>query len=1063
MSRIKPIVWLIFLLSGASGLVYEVVWTRQLTLVFGSTVFATSTVLTAFMGGLALGSYYFGRMADRERRPLRLYAILEAGIGGFALIWPLLLSVLNAIYILAYRGLGAEFYALSLIRFALSFLVLLLPSTLMGGTLPILSRFFVNRLERLGLNVGALYALNTFGAVVGCIAAGFFLIQYLGVQASIYLAAGINFAVAVIAFLLDRMSVQNTENGEVETRETQSASDPAPVNTASDPVFRLVLWAFAVSGFCALSYEVFWTRILVFFLGSTTYAFSTMLAAFLFGIALGSFIFAWVADRLKSLVNLLGLVQIGIGLAAVALIPAFGGLYGISSTLQSMFGGGRFWAFFACVIVMSLPTLLMGISFPLVARIYTVNAAKLGRSIGNVYALNTVGSILGAFCAGFIFIPLIGIRPGIVLMAALNLIVGCVLIFRNENRSRFFNGAAVGGTIVTAGIAVIILFAANKPLFLKSAIFRTQRPGDTIIDYKEEVDATVTTLKDDEDVYRLYVDTNQAADASRWDSPSHRVIAHLPLLLHPNPKRALVVGFGMGVTSYSITQHGVRVDAVEISKGVVDSARAHFSHVNHDVLDNPLFSHFINDGRNYILMTRQKYDMISTGIIHPLVSAGSSNIYTADFYRLCRRILTDDGIMCQWVPLHRVPEGHYKTIVRTFVKVFPHTTLWYKYTPDFVILIGTPHPLRINYEDFLARAEIPSIREGLAHDDLDSMSLLDSFMMGEKRVLEYVGDGPIHTDNRPHLEFFRAQDLANTTPVNIVGMTKHRERVTAYLDNYGRTIDQKKEIRGQIRQYFDATEKLIQGQIEYAKGDYDRAVGLLNQATAINPDDETIHYNLRVVADLFNEEYQGELKQLEQLVKQAQQKDPKDAEGYLQLAVIYEGQGKLEEAAEALEQAIDIEPAKVQFYLLLGPIYERQERFDEALRTYRRLEKVDPNLPAPILQAMAFIQHQKKEHDDALKHAKRALEADATSWRTHYLLGSIYAAKDEGQRAIQSYRRAIELAPNEPIPHTDLAELYFSRKRYDDALKANASAIRLAPGVPELEEQRRRIQAAMPK
>ena len=271
------------------------------------------------------------------------------------------------------------------------------------------------------------------------------------------------------------MSVKGTETGEVETQETQPATDPAPVNTASDPVFRLVLWAFAISGFCALSYEVFWTRILVFFLGSTTYAFSTMLAAFLFGIALGSFIFAWIADRLKSLVNLLGLVQIGIGLAAVALIPAFGGLYDISSTLQSMFGGGRFWAFVACVIVMSVPTLLMGISFPLVARIYTVNADKLGRSIGNVYALNTVGAILGAFCAGFIFIPLIGIRPGIVLMAALNLIVGCVLIFRNKNRSRFFNGAAVGGTILTAGIAIVIIFTANKPLFLKSAIFRTQR------------------------------------------------------------------------------------------------------------------------------------------------------------------------------------------------------------------------------------------------------------------------------------------------------------------------------------------------------------------------------------------------------------------------------------------------------------------------------------------------------------------------------------------------------------------------------------------------------------
>ena len=1063
MSKIKPIVWLIFLFSGASGLVYEVVWTRQLTLVFGSTVFATSTVLTAFMGGLALGSYYLGRLADRESRPLRLYALLEVGIGVFALIWPLLLSMLNAVYILAYRGFNAEFYSLSLIRFVLTFIVLLVPSTLMGGTLPILSRFFVNRLEKLGLNVGALYALNTFGAVVGCIAAGFFLIRFFGVQASIYLAAAINFAVAIIAFLLDRSCLQSAEAGGEAADDVQPASDLTPADTVSPIVLRLALWAFAVSGFCALSYEVFWTRILVFFLGSTTYAFSTMLAAFLFGIALGSFIFAWIADSVKALVNMLGLVQIGIGLAAVALIPAFGGLYDISRTLQSVFGGARFWSFIACVIVMSVPTLLMGISFPLVARIYAVNTAKLGQSIGNVYALNTVGSILGAFCAGFIFIPLIGIRPGIVLMATLNVITGCILILRNEKRSRFFNGAAVGGTILTAGIAAIILFIANKPLFLKSAIFRTQRPGDTIIDYKEEVDATVTTLKDDEDVHRLYVDTNQAADASRWDSPSHRVIAHLPLLLHPKPKRALVVGFGMGVTSYSIAQHGVRVDAIEISKGVIDAARAHFSHVNHDVLDNPLFSHSVNDGRNYILMTERKYDMISTGIIHPLVSAGSSNIYTADFYRLCQRILTDDGIMCQWVPLHRVPEEHYKTIVRTFVQVFPHTTLWYKYTPDFVILIGTPRPLKIDYKDFLARAQIPSIREGLAHDDLDGMSLLDSFMMGERRVLEYVGDGQIHTDNRPHLEFFRAQDLGNTTAANIAGMTRHRERVTSYLENYGRTVDEKAEVRRKVRVYFDATQKLILGQIEYAKGQYDRAVNLLNQAVAINPEDDTIRYNLRVVADLFNKEYQGELRQLEQLVKQAQQKDPKDTEGYLQLAVIYEGQGKLAEAAEALEQAINLAPDRVDFFLLLGPIYERQERFDEALRTYRRLEKVDSNLPVPIMQAMAFINHRKNRHNEALSYAKRALEEDATSWRTHYLLGSIYTAKERVQRAIQSYQKAIELAPNEPIPHTDLAELYFAQKLYDDALNANASAIRLAPNVPELEEQRRRIQEAMPK
>ena len=1070
---IKPIVWLIFIFSGASGLIYEVIWMRQLTLVFGSTVFAASTVLTAFMAGLALGSFYFGRIADRETRPLRLYALLEAGIAGFAIIFPFLLLFLNAIYVLAYRGLNAEFYSLSLIRFVLSFLVLLIPSTLMGGTLPILSRFFVNRLERLGFNVGILYALNTFGAVVGCVAAGFFLIQYLGVQQSLYLGAGINLIVAVIAFWLDRQWDSSEE--EVPTIDVERQDDVSRESSESleaNPLLRLVLWTFAVSGFCALAYEVLWTRILVFFLGSTTYAFSTMLAAFLFGIAFGSFIFAWIADRIKSLGSLFGLVQIGIGLSAIVLIPLFGELYNISSAFQSIFGAGRIWAFVACVVVMIIPTFLMGASFPLVIRIYTVSTARLGRSIGNVYAVNTVGSIFGAFCAGFILIPLIGIRPSIVLMAALNTIIGCVLVFQSgkdsahieedlETSQKVFGGAAIGGTILTVGLALIVLFTANKPLFLKSAIFRTQRPGDALVDYNEEVDATVTTLKDDEDVYRLYVNTNQAADASRWDSPSHRVIAHLPLLLHPNPKRALVVGFGMGVTSYSITQHRVRVDAVELSKGVINAARKHFSHVNRNVLDSPLFSHTINDGRNYILMTQQKYDMISTGIIHPLVSAGSSNIYTADFYKLCKRILTENGIMCQWVPLHRLPADHYKTLVRTFIEVFPHTTLWYKYTPDFVILIGTPDPLKINYEDFMKRAQIPSIREGLAHDDLDGMSLLDSFMMGEEAVRRYAKGAPLHTDNRPRLEFFRAQELVNTTYQNIEGMQPYREEVTPYLTNYGDKLQGRAEVRKHIKLYFDATQKLIEGQIAYAKGKYDRAMSLFGQAQTMNPNDPTIQYNFGVVAGLIHEDTQQEFKQLERAVKQALAKDSKDAQGYVQLAAIYQRQGKWAEAADALEDALKLNPNRPDLYMQLGPIYQMQERYDEALKTYQRFEALDANLPAPIFAAMGSIYYYKKMTADAIEYAQKALTADSNSWRAHYLLGSIHADADDLKKAIDSYQKAIKFAPNEPGLYSELAQLHFAQKRYDDALKAIDEAIRLEPNESAFREQRRQIQEGM--
>ena len=1024
MRYIKPIVWLIFIFSGASGLIYQVIWMRQLTLIFGSTVFATSTVLTAFMGGLALGSYYFGKKIDESTQsPLRIYALLEAGIGAFCLVWPLILAVLSALYVLIHRNVTSEFYALSLIRFVLTFGVLLIPSTLMGGTLPVLTRFFVKRLEQLGTNIGILYALNTFGAVIGTVAAGFFLIEALGIQWTLGVGIVINFAVTVIALAITRKaSATEIDDSQEETQQPESE----PVR--HQPERNLVLWAIGVSGFCALAYEVLWTRIMVFFLGSTTYAFATMLAAFLFGIALGSMVFARWVDRIKHPVAIFGVVQLGIGLFALILMPAFEELYGMSRAFQSTFGASRFWTFFSCFLVMCLPTFLMGVSFPLVTKIYTGSARQLGKSIGNVYAVNTVGSILGAFCAGFILIPLLGIRPSIVLMVALNSAVGCLLVLRSSGRTEtgkaLVQGVGIGMPILNVGLAVILLLTVNQPLFLKSAIFKTQRPGDTLVDYNEEVDATVTTLRDDEGVYRLYVDTNQAADASRWDSPSHRVIAHLPLLLHPRPKRALVVGFGMGLTSYSITQHGVQVDAIELSSGVISAARKYFTHINKNVFESSLFNYKLNDGRNHILMTKTKYDMISTGIIHPLVSAGSSNIYTADFYRLCRRILSEDGIMCQWVPLHRLPEAHYKMIVRTFIEVFPETTLWYKYTPDFVILIGTRQPLQIDYKNFVARAQIANIREGLAADDLDGPSLLDSFMMGPETVHKYVGAGPIHTDNRPRLEFFRGADLVDTTTQNVKGMAAYRERVLPYLTNFSTTLAETRVVREKLDTYFRATQKLISGQIAYASRQYQNAAALMSEAVALNPADETIRYNFGVVSGLIHEGTQEELRQIEQQVQQTMAQNPEDIQGHLYLATVYEQsaaeyerKGELDKAtkelgkaAKELEEFLRRDPSRSDVYLILGPLYERQERYKEALRTYQRLERQEETLqlPAPILAAMARLHLILENVDEAEKYGQKGIAADPNSWRSHYVLGNVYATMNQPQKQIEYYNNALK-------------------------------------------------------
>ena len=1091
MGKIKLLVWIIFILSGASALIYEVIWMRQLTLVFGSTVFATSTVLTAFMAGLALGSYYFGRKIDESNiSPLKLYAYLEAGIGGFCIIWHILLAILSALYVLIFRHITSEFYTLSLIRFILTFGILLIPSTLMGGTLPVLTRFFVKRLEQLGTNIGILYALNTFGAVIGTVAAGFFLIQALGIKWTLGVGIAINFGVALIVLLLDKITQKSESDNTEKANRKQITETPVQdiepaiqIGKSRFPLRTIVLIAIGISGFCALSYEVLWTRILVFFLGSTTYAFATMLAAFLFGIALGSMILARWVDRIKQPVITFGFIQLGIGLFAVILMPAFEELYSVSRALQSTFGASRFWTFFSCFLVMSLPTFLMGASFPLVTKIYTGNEQQLGRSIGNVYAVNTIGSILGAFCAGFILIPLLNIRPSIILMVGLNTGIGCLLVLtgwrsakgtaetseekQNEPKvaKAFSQGLGIGIPIITLGLAAVLLFSLNQPIFLKSTIYKTQRPGDQVVDYQEEVDGTVTTLKDDEGVYRLYVDANQAADASRWDSPSHRVIAHLPLLLHPNPKRALVVGFGMGLTSHSITQHGVKVDAIELSKGVISAAREYFVHINRNIFKNRLFNYQINDGRNHILMTKKKYDMISTGIIHPLVSAGSSNIYTEDFYKLCRRILTEDGVMCQWVPLHRLPESHYKMIVRTFINVFPETTLWYKYTPDFVILIGTPKRLSIDYENFIARSKIRSIQEGLATDDLDGMSLLDSFMMGPASVKEYAGAGHIHTDDRPRLEFFKGKDLANSTVSNIRGMHKYRESVLPYLRNYGTTLEEQKLVREKINTYYKATQKLILGQIAYANaqtaytlGQVDKYNTLLesssmqiNEGVRINPRDDTIRYNFGVVSGLIREDEHEELRKIEQSVKQTMQDNPEDSRGHIYLFTVYEGlareferKGEIEKAnqhlskaAKELETYLKRDSSRPDIYILLGPLYERQGRFNEALRTYERLEllETEGELPAPIYVAMAQLHWELKNVQKAKEYSQKGLNADANSWRSHYILGKVYHSMNEPNKQNEHFESALRVI-NEAITHaSDPSDLLTYKEEIQKELK----------------------------
>ncbi|MCP3678415.1 MAG: MFS transporter, partial [Deltaproteobacteria bacterium] len=346
---IKPVTLICFFLTGVTGLVYELVWVRMLILTFGSTQFAVTTVLTTFMAGLAIGSLLFGRMIDRYEHPLRVYGILEMVLGGYCIVTPLIFSAIQSIYLSLFSGGGVQYAAFNPTQFLLAFGGIILPSILMGGTLPVLTKYFTLKREEIGFKVGLLYALNTLGSVVGCLATGLFLLYLLGVTSTIYLAGVVDIVIGALIITLSRRSMLSHKQAAstVQPEGAVPEIDGGGEETAAlitPATRRIVIAVFAVSGFAALAYEVLWSRIFSLIIGSSIYAFTIMLATFLFGIGVGSIVFAPFIDRRKKPLLWFAILELIIGIAALLAVPLYKKLPFIFLSLHESLSQ-HFWLF----------------------------------------------------------------------------------------------------------------------------------------------------------------------------------------------------------------------------------------------------------------------------------------------------------------------------------------------------------------------------------------------------------------------------------------------------------------------------------------------------------------------------------------------------------------------------------------------------------------------------------------------------------------------------------------------------------------------------------------------
>ena len=840
--RIQVVILILFFFSGASGLIYEVVWQGMLNLVFGNTTFATTTVIASFMGGLALGSFYFGRLVDRYKKPLRLYVYLEVGIGVFAILFPFILAGISAIHISIYHYLQPTFYVSSLIKFALCFLVLLIPSFLMGGTLPIISKFFVTTFEKLSWGVGRLYGSNTLGGVIGAFFAVFFLVPSLGVKETTYIAAAINILIAGVALGLSIFLV--SDNPEQPKRKGKKA---AKIEQQIYPgyIHRVVLIVYALSGFCALAYQVLWTRVLVFFLGNTTHAFAVMLTTYLLGLALGSFIFSKFLDKGKHLLTLLAFIEVFIGLFALLSIWEFTKLGNILDYFYALFGsdwgaliGTRYIGSF---LIMFIPTLLMGIAFPLVNKIYTKNINGLGHGIGNIYSVNALGSIVGSFMAGFILIPVIGITKSIMLIALVNLILGAVMTFSTLFTKYRVKWATV---VITATLLTVLVTTIVTPSTTLQRLFQ----GQKLLYYEEGASSTVAVVQNEGGFKYLVVNGVYEVSTDYTVLRTFHMLGHLPLLLHENPQKALIISFGAGITSGAVAKHDLQqIDAVEISSEVIE-ANEYFVKENQAVLTDPRVNLIIDDGRNYLLRTTNQYDVITADATHP-TGSDSWVLYTKEFYELCKERLNPDGLMAQWLPVHALAPVDYKTIVKTFQAVFPNATLWF--TNDYTILVGTTEELTIDFALFSQKLQNKKIKEDLEKFNLDDpLSFLGSFIMGKESLIQYTENIQLNTDNHPFVQSAERRSRKDTNPLNLLELGESAESVFPLLTNMGTEAN---AIETNLQRYSEVGRHIIRARAFYYMGRIQQQIEEYEKALAINPEDANTKYLIELAHTILDE------------------------------------------------------------------------------------------------------------------------------------------------------------------------------------------------------------------
>ena len=774
----------LFLVSGATSLVYQTVWNRQLHLVFGTSTLAAATVLAAFMGGLAVGGALGARLVDRTARPLAVYGVLEIGIGLWALAFPWLLDAVQPAYIEVVRAADLDAAGRAGLQLAVVGVLLLPPTAAMGATLPLLARVAAARVADAGARIGALYAANTAGALLGTALAGFVLLPSIGLWATTAAVASANAVLGVVAIAIDRGSVP---------------LDPAPPGPSPmpSPAAPAAVWAAGIAGFTGLVAEVAWFRVLSLNLGASTYAFTLMLLAFLGGIAAGGAVGGRWGDARLARGGLPAVLTAFAGTQAVVALTTVGALY-LSTSLPTLYvvlfdafravrDPATLWTvqWLVATLLLLPSTVAMGVAFPLAVRAAVGRPDAVGAAVGRVYAANTAGGVIGAALAGFVLLPTLGVRGTVALAVAGSLGAAGVALggLRALGVSAVPPARAVGAVAAAIGGLWVAVPPVWDPLLVTAGMYKyvadlgeasaagieafAKAPYRLL--FYAEGPSTVVTAAQDKDSGNVWLANNGKVDASTTvDMPTQLLVSLLPLMVADQRNDVLLIGLASGISAGAITlvPDVDRLTVVELEPATARAARL-FDAYNFGVLDDPRLTLVFDDGRNHVVRAPEaSYDVIVSEPSNPWIT-GVSNLFTADFFRLAKARLRPGGVWGQWVQLYGMDDDDLRTLLGTFSDVFPYVEVWSAAEDADLVLLGSDRPLDVSVARVEALRAIPGVRAALDGIDMDTVGdVLAQRMMGTDAVRALSEGAPRNTDDNMRIEYRAPRNLHRGTTLD---------------------------------------------------------------------------------------------------------------------------------------------------------------------------------------------------------------------------------------------------------------------------------------------------------